>query len=89
MNNVWLAFVTGLTTGGVSCLAVQGGLLTSSITPYEGEVNTKFTKLSKVGSFLIAKLIAYSLLGFGLGTLGSTLTLTPKLLGWMQIFAYF
>ena len=87
MNNVWLAFVTGLTTGGISCLAVQGGLLTSSITPYEGEVNTKFTKLSKVGSFLIAKLIAYSLLGFGLGTLGSTLTLTPKLLGWLQIFA--
>ncbi|TLN24299.1 hypothetical protein FDZ74_02975 [bacterium] len=26
------AFITGLTTGGLSCLAVQGGLLTSSIT---------------------------------------------------------
>ena len=26
-----LAFITGLTTGGLSCLAVQGGLLASSI----------------------------------------------------------
>jgi len=90
MNNIWLAFVTGLTTGGISCLAVQGGLLTSAVTPSSAEAlegQAKFTKLSKVGSFLIAKLIAYSLLGFGLGALGSTLTLTPRLLGWMQIFA--
>ncbi|MGB3217969.1 MAG: hypothetical protein WBV59_02345 [Anaerolineae bacterium] len=26
-----LAFITGLTTGGLSCLAVQGGLLAGSI----------------------------------------------------------
>jgi uncharacterized protein len=31
MVNVLLAFVTGLTTGGLSCLAVQGGLLASSL----------------------------------------------------------
>jgi len=29
--NLWLIFLTGLTTGGLSCLAVQGGLLTSFI----------------------------------------------------------
>jgi len=29
--NIILAFVTGLTTGGLSCLAVQGGLLASSL----------------------------------------------------------
>lgn len=29
--NILLAFVTGLTTGGLSCLAVQGGLLASSL----------------------------------------------------------
>ena len=28
----WLAFLTGLTTGGLSCLAMQGGLLASVIT---------------------------------------------------------
>ncbi|MEN4042352.1 MAG: sulfite exporter TauE/SafE family protein [Anaerolineaceae bacterium] len=31
MINIALAFVTGLTTGGLSCLAVQGGLLASSL----------------------------------------------------------
>jgi uncharacterized protein len=29
--NILLAFITGLTTGGLSCLAVQGGLLASSL----------------------------------------------------------
>jgi uncharacterized protein len=31
MPNLLIAFVTGLTTGGLSCLAVQGGLLASSL----------------------------------------------------------
>jgi sulfite exporter TauE/SafE len=31
MNQLFVAFVTGLTTGGLSCLAVQGGLLASSL----------------------------------------------------------
>ena len=31
MQPMWLAFLTGLATGGLSCLAVQGGLLASSI----------------------------------------------------------
>src|SRR5512142_3066634 len=31
MSQLIVAFVTGLTTGGLSCLAVQGGLLASSL----------------------------------------------------------
>src|SRR5689334_21702 len=31
MDQFFLAFITGLTTGGLSCLAVQGGLLASSL----------------------------------------------------------
>src|SRR5512142_806516 len=31
MNQFIVAFITGLTTGGLSCLAVQGGLLASSL----------------------------------------------------------
>lgn len=31
MNQIIVAFITGLTTGGLSCLAVQGGLLASSL----------------------------------------------------------
>jgi hypothetical protein len=33
-----IAFITGLTTGGLSCLAVQGGLLAQSIA-YEAELS--------------------------------------------------
>ena len=31
MEQTLIAFITGLTTGGLSCLAVQGGLLASSL----------------------------------------------------------
>src|SRR5258708_14346561 len=30
--DLWVIFITGLTTGGLSCLAVQGGLLASAMT---------------------------------------------------------
>lgn len=80
MNVIWVAFLTGLTTGGVSCLAVQGGLLASSITPGNNR------SLSVV-AFLTAKLFAYILLGYLLGTIGATLLLTPKLMGTIQIMA--
>ncbi len=30
--NLWVIFMTGLTVGGLTCLAVQGGLLSSIIT---------------------------------------------------------
>lgn len=76
MNTLWLAFLTGLTTGGISCLAVQGGLLASSV-----------SKKESVGMFLGAKLVSHMILGFLLGMIGSTLILTPKLMGFVQIGA--
>lgn len=82
MEFVWLAFITGLTTGGLSCLAVQGGLLASAVAQKD-HVSTR----ALVGTFLAAKIVAYTLLGFGLGFLGSRLTLSPIVQGWMQIFA--
>jgi sulfite exporter TauE/SafE len=77
MNNIWLAFITGLTTGGISCFAVQGGLLASALT----EENKKISTLI----FLGAKLFAYTLLGFLLGFLGSSLHISPKVQGVFQI----
>lgn len=92
MNTIWLAFLAGLTTGGISCLAVQGGLLTSSLTANaEGSTGVsvsapaRFPKWRFVSVFLFSKFVAYSVLGFMLGSIGSTLTLSPKLLGSMQI----
>ena len=77
MTNIWLAFIAGLTTGGISCFAVQGGLLASSLT----EENKKKSTLI----FLGAKLVAYTLLGFLLGLLGSQLNISPKIQGIFQI----
>src|SRR3989344_824125 len=82
MNSVWLAFITGLTTGGISCFAVQGGLLASSLSQQKKEAQ-KF----HISVFLIAKLAAYSILGILLGLLGSSFVISPKTQGFMQILA--
>jgi len=89
MNTIWLAFLAGLTTGGISCLAVQGGLLSSSLSA-TSEVSSEVSpsglnRWQHVSIFLLAKLAAYTIIGFLLGLLGSSLTLSPKLLGSVQI----
>ena len=76
-----LAFITGLTTGGLSCLAVQGGLLASSIA-HEVEQSVRDTDARHpraarpIVLFLAAKLVAYTVLGLFLGLLGSVLQLS-------------
>ncbi len=82
MNTVWLALITGLTTGGVSCFAVQGGLLASSLTHQK-----KNNQRKAVLYFLIAKFVAYSILGALLGLAGASLVISPKTQGFMQLFA--
>lgn len=82
MNTVWLAFITGLTTGGISCFAVQGGLLASAVANQK-DANAKTTSVF----FLAGKLLSHILLGVVLGFLGSSLLITPKLQGYMQILA--
>lgn len=115
MPNLWLIFITGLTTGGLSCLAVQGGLLANVIakeTERDGDETgkkveeidlKKFTNKGellnyyqthssapKVKSllhrkettlaiilFLVSKIIAYTMLGFFLGWLGTMIQLGP------------
>src|SRR3989344_282959 len=52
---------------GLTCMAVQGGLLTATLAQREQEHHSLFPILS----FLIAKIISYTLLGFALGFLGS------------------
>jgi sulfite exporter TauE/SafE len=85
MANYWLAFITGLTTGGVSCFAVQGGLLTSALATEE-EINiSKNMRARALVAFLVSKLIAYTTLGLILGLIGSSLIVTPRVQGWLQI----
>ena len=82
MNQVWLAFLTGLTTGGISCFAVQGGLLATTLAQQEKENQKR-----SISVFLGGKLVSYTLLGAILGLIGSSFVITPKLQGIMQIFA--
>lgn len=73
MNEYLLAFLTGLTAGGISCMAVQGGLLAGTI----DKDATKKTNFIQTLFFLFAKLIAYTIVGFLLGYIG--LALMPSI----------
>ena len=86
MSNIWLAFITGLTTGGFSCFAVQGGLLTSALATEEELEITRKQKAKALIIFLTSKVVAYTLLGFLLGFLGASLNISPRVQGWLQIF---
>jgi sulfite exporter TauE/SafE len=126
LTQILLAFITGLTTGGLSCLAVQGGLLTSSIAAEieqsvqgssvagergESEFARRRSPAGRKGQprgasslptaqrsparpplragrpillFLAAKIVAYTILGFLLGLLGSVLQLTATMRAVLQ-----
>lgn len=97
--NFWVIFLTGLTTGGLTCLAVQGGLLATALArqirvsappqPNRDEVTGRnrstITGIQLTDNplpvvyFLIAKLLAHTILGFLLGGLGASFQLTPTL----------
>lgn len=85
MNQYFLAFITGLTSGGISCLTVQGGLLASAINENSDEIDRKSSKYKDTFYFLFSKIIAYSILGAILGGLGQVLTLTSNVQGILQI----
>lgn len=78
--NLWVIFTTGLFAGALTCLAVQGGLLATSIAQREEEKLKDKTKKSgnalPILSFIVAKLAAYTLLGFLLGWFGSLFQLS-------------
>lgn len=80
--NLWLVFFTGLTSGGISCFAMQGGLLTGIIANQKkerlmsGESAAPFPDWVPVALFLTTKLIAHVILGFLLGSLGTVFSLS-------------
>lgn len=98
-SQIVVAFVTGLTTGGLSCLAVQGGLLASSLAhqieqdyaarPVKKKKQTTYRQFNSalpIFLFLVAKLIAYTLFGAVLGWLGSYFTFNPTSRAILMIF---
>lgn len=97
--NLWLIFLTGLTSGGISCLAMQGGLLAGMVT------NQKKSELKNLSSaeksqlkldandwlpvtfFLISKLFIHVIFGFLLGLAGSVIALSLGVRLAFQLFA--
>ena len=73
--NYWTIFFTGLTAGGFSCLALQGGLLAATLAASAEEKNKTPDWLPTV-MFLLSKLIAYTILGVLLGLFGSLFQIT-------------
>ncbi|MDQ3098135.1 MAG: sulfite exporter TauE/SafE family protein [bacterium] len=89
--SLWAIFITGLTIGGLSCVAVQGGLLASVIAArneddLEKDTTTKHS-IWPIVAFIGSKLIAYIILGFFLGLFGSILQITDTIRIIMQIVA--
>jgi len=110
-NIILVAFITGLTAGGLSCFAVQGGLLTGSIAQQvestsqsSGKTASSSKKKKNNGRriqpanpkrpagmiqpillFTTAKLVAYTILGFFLGLLGSLFSFSSSLKGAIQL----
>ncbi|MBI5467449.1 MAG: sulfite exporter TauE/SafE family protein [Candidatus Kerfeldbacteria bacterium] len=87
----WLALITGLTTGGLTCMAVQGGLLLGVLAKRDGETTPPGTTWSRlvvpVSAFLIAKITIYTLLGLALGLIGAKLKLSTAFSVWLQSIA--
>ena len=79
--NLGLIFLTGLTTGGLSCLAVQGGLLVSVI------AKQKTKTWLPVLMFLLAKAVAYAVLGLLLGLFGAKISFNETASAIFQLFA--
>lgn len=80
--DLWIAFITGLTTGGLSCMAVQGGLLAGSLAnrieqDLVSTVKKKFQPrvAATILLFLLSKLTVYTIAGFLFGLLGSVFQL--------------
>ena len=91
IDNLWVVFITGLTVGGLTCLAVQGGLLASVLASKENEnPNSKDIRKKTIiatGAFLISKLISYASLGFVLCAFGSALSISDDVQVLMQLAA--
>jgi len=96
--NLWLIFLTGLTSGGVTCATMQGGLLASIIANQkrdETETNLPASRAKSfdigdwgpVSAFLSTKLLSHIILGALLGWFGSRIELSLNVRLFFQIAA--
>lgn len=100
---LWAVLLTGLLAGGVSCAAVQGGLLAGLVSRQQavpaapgkkGQPSPRTSwqaelgnDLTPVGGFLAGKLVSHALFGALLGALGSAVQLSAHSRSTVQIVA--
>lgn len=77
----------GLVAGTSSCLAVTGGLLLSLAAKYNEvhRAETKWEKFKPLFAFNIGRIASYVLLGGIVGIIGKSITLTPRMTGYMNV----
>lgn len=78
ISQIILAFMSGLTNGGISCTTVQGGLLTTAVAESK-------SKLRSTTLFLLSKIISHTVLGGLLGIFGGFFTFSLKSQGLLQL----
>ncbi len=83
VGRTWTILVTGLTAGGLSCLAVQGGLLAAAVRAPDALAPVE--RRTRIVVFLLAKLVAYTLLGALLGLFGAAMQPSPFARGAIQV----
>ncbi len=84
-------FVIGLVAGASSCLAVTGGLLISLAAKHNElhQAETSWQKFKPLLHFNLGRLVSYFVLGGLVGVLGQSITLSPKMAGYMSILVAF
>lgn len=81
-------FLIGIVAGASSCLAVTGGLLLSVMGKWnEMRPNQEpWEKLKPLLSFNIGRLVSYLVLGGVIGWIGTSVSLSPRMGGYLSIF---
>jgi len=89
----WIAFLTGLTSGGLTCMAAQGGLLAGILARQPGATKHDWRWSSATvptAGFIGAKFVAHLLLGALLGWIGAGVQLSDTWrLGFQVLAAVF
>ena len=80
-------FLTGLTAGGLSCLALQAGLFTGVVTRESNA--SKNSVIYAAVAFILTRLAAHTILGLVLGFVGSAVSLSLPLRLFFQSLAGF
>src|SRR3990167_1259661 len=83
------AFFLGLFAASSSCLAVSGGLLISSVSSFQRRFGgkTNMSRMRPVFLFVVGRIASYTVLGGVIGLIGSSLLLSPTLMGLLTIVA--